>query len=245
MDRYKYLVWAGTAALLSVTLFMIISMDEKLNAVNTANTVSFAGEGKVLALPDVAVANLSILTEAVSSKTAQDENSRKSKAVTEFLKTQGIEERDIRTTGYNIYPQYKYPQNDRPEIASYQVNQMLEVRVRNLDMVSKILDGVVTAGVNQVNGLTFVIDDPEALKAQARAKAIEDAKEKASALRGQVGINLGRIVNFSENIGGVVGPYPIYARDMAAGYGGGGGGPSVPTGENEIIVNVTLTYQIR
>ena len=161
------------------------------------------------------------------------------------MKKQDIDDKDIKTTGYNIYPQYKYPQyGGQPTITGYQVNQSLEIKVRNLDSVSNILDGVVTAGANQVNGLTFEIDDPDTLKAEARAKAIADAKKKANELQSQVGISLGKIVNFSENTGGY--PIPIYYDAKLEGRGmGGGGGPTVPTGENEIVVNVSLTYQIK
>jgi uncharacterized protein YggE len=238
----KYLITAGTAALLLLCLFLIVIINDKLTSVDYSKTVMFTGEGKVMAKPDVAVANLSILTESSSSKTAQDSNSAKSKTVTDFLKAQGIEEKDIRTSSYNVYPQYWYPSDSRPQISGYQVNQTMEVKIRNLDNVSKIMDGVVSAGVNQINNLSFVIDDPEALKAEARSKAINDAKNKAKNLEDQIDLNLGRIVNFSENINGWT-PLPAYER--AVGLGGGGGGPTLPTGENEIIISVTLTYQIQ
>ena len=242
-NNYKYLIWSGTAVTVILAIFLLASTNRVLNTAATTNTVSFNGEGKVLAKPNIAVISLSIVTEAVTSKIAQDDNSKKSKAVTDFLKSQNIEEKDIKTTGYNIYPQYRYPQYYKPEIRGYQVNQTLEVKVRDLDKVSGILDGVVSAGVNQVNSLSFEIDDPESLKADARKKAIDDAKKKADELEDQLGVNLGKIVNFSESIGGI--PVLIY-YDKAIDLGGmGGGGPSVPVGENEIVINVTITYQIK
>lgn len=225
-----------------LAVFLLVGTNKVWNTAATTNTISFNGEGKVLAKPDVAVISLSIVTEATISKAAQDENSRKSKAVTDFLKNQAIEEKDIKTTGYNIYPQYRYPQYNKPEIRGYQVNQTMEVKVRDLDKVSPVLDGVVSAGVNQVNNLSFQIDNPDALKAEARAKAIEDAKMRAEELENQLDVDLGRIVNFSEG-GGITPPLIFYEK---AGIGGfGGDGPTVPTGENEIVVNVTLTYQIK
>ncbi len=246
-NNLKYLIWVGTAVLVLVGIFVMAQTNHVLNSATTSNTVSFTGEGKVTAKPDVAVVNLSIVTESVNSKTAQDDNSKKSKAVTEYLKKQGIEEKDIKTTGYNIYPQYKYaPYGGQPTITGYQVNQSLEVKIRNLENVSSILDGVVSAGANQINGLSFQIDDPDALQAEARKKAIEDAKKKADELEGQVGIKLGKIVSFSENTGGY--PIPMYYESkMVDGRGGmgGGAGPSLPAGENEIVVNVYLTYQIK
>lgn len=241
-NYYKYLTWVGIVTLAVLSLFLLARTDQVLNTAATTNTVSFSGEGKVLAKPDVAAISLSIVTEAITSKSAQDDNSNKSKAVTDFLKNQGVEEKDIKTTGYNIYPQYRYPQYDKPEIRGYQVNQTMEVKVRDLDKVSSVLDGVVSAGVNQVNSLGFEIDEPEKLKAEARQKAIKAAKAKAEELEDQLGVDLGKIVNFSESAGGF--PGPIFYEKAAVG-GFGGDGPSVPTGENEIMINVTITYQIK
>lgn len=242
--NYKYLVWSGTAVLVILAIFLLASTNKVMSTAATTNTVSFNGEGKVIAKPDIGKISLSIVTDALTSKVAQDENSKKSKALSDYLKKQNIEYKDIKTTGYNIYPQYKYPQyGGQPTITGYQVNQSMEIKVRDLDKVSNILDGVVSAGANQVNGLSFEIDNPEALKSEARAKAIADAKKKASELKSQVGISLGKIVNFSENTGGY--PMPAYFDAKVGGMGGGGSGPSVPTGENEITVSVSITYQIK
>ena len=243
MDYYKYLIWAGIATLVILSVFLIAKTNQVINTATTANTISFNGKGKILAKPDVAVVSLSIVTEAVTSKAAQDDNSAKSKAVTDFLKDQGVEDKDIKTTRYNIYPQYSYPQNGNREIRGYQVNQTLEAKVRNLDKVSGILDGAVSAGVNQVNSLSFGIDEPEKLKAEAREKAIEDAKTKAEELEKQLEIRLGKIVNFYESSGGF--PSPIFMEAKGIADGLGGSGPEITAGENEIVVNVTITYQIR
>ena len=116
MDYNKYLIWVGIATLVILSVFLIAKTNQVINTATTANTISFNGEGKVLAKPDVAVVSLSIVTEAVTSKAAQDDNSAKSKAVTDFLKVQGIENKDVKTTGYNIYPQYSYPRNGDREI---------------------------------------------------------------------------------------------------------------------------------
>lgn len=256
--HYKYLIWAGTAVLVVLTVFLIVSIDRLSNTVTNTNTVSFDGEGRVFAKPDIAAVSFSILTEATTSKTAQDDNSKKSIKVIDFLKNQGIEEKDIKTTGYNIYPQYSYQrpcplrldqsgvtypcmEDDQQKISRYQVSQSFGVKVRDLEKVSAILDGLVTAGANQVNNLGFQIDDMEKVKNQARELAIKNAKEKASTLKKQIGIRLGKIVTYSEGEGG----YPVYFRAEAMNKTGTGGGPEVPAGENEIVVNVTITYQIK
>lgn len=241
-NYYKYLIWTGTITLAILSLFLIAMTNQIVNTTKTANTMSFSGEGKVLAKPDIAVISMSIVTERVTSKDAQYDNSKKSKAATDFLKEQGIEDKDIKTTGYNIYPQYSYRQNYSPEIKGYQVNQTMEAKVRDLDKVSGILSGIVSAGINQVNDLSFQIDDPDSLKSEARAKAIENAKRKAEELEKQLGVRLGRIVNFSESIGGF--PEPIFYEKAITG-GIDGDGPILPIGGNEVVVNVTIIYQIK
>lgn len=265
-NNYKYLVWAGTSALVIFSVFLLVNIQRLADTATTANTVSFTGEGKVSAKADLAGISFSILTEAATSKAAQDDNSRKSQKVVDYLKQQGIADKDIKTSGYNVYPQYsnpqpcplqymepEYPGETRPsypcadnvqKITSYQVIQSFDLKVRDLNKVGTLLDGLVSQGANQVNNLGFQIENQEALKDQARQIAIADAKAKARNLQGQLGIRLGRIVNYYEG-----GNYPVYMMEAKGGIGMGGGGvapaPSIPSGENEIIVNVTVTYQIR
>ena len=258
MKNYKYIIWTGTAALVMLTIFLAAATKQLKETAATTNTISFNGEGKVSAKPDIAAVSFSIVTEAPTSKTAQDQNSVKSNKVTDFLKKQGIAEKDIKTSGYNIYPQYNnarpcpmmYPQSgpafpcveNEQKISGYQVTQSFEVKVRNLDSIGTVLDGLVATGANQVNNLGFQIDNPEKLKDQARVLAIADAKTKAKNLEKQLDIDLGRIVNYSEGGGG----YPIYFEAKAMSSDGSSMPPipSVPFGENEITIDVTITYQI-
>lgn len=262
---YKYLIWSGTLVLVVLAVFLIISADRLANTATNTNTVSFSGEGRIFAKPDIAVVSFSILTEAKTSKEAQDANSEKSKGVVNFLKDQRIDEKDIKTTGYNIYPKYSYPRpllrqgfegqslptesypeyyDSNPKITGYQVNQSFEAKVRDLEKVSTILDGLVTAGANQVNNLGFKVDNEEKLKDEARELAIKDAKEKANTLKKQIGIRLGKIVNYSEG-GYYPGPYFLEAKALDGRGGDISATPEIPAGENEIVVNVTITYQIK
>ena len=267
MSQHKYLIWSGTVALTVLSLFLLVAMNRISDTAVATNTISFSGEGKIVAVPDIAAVSFSIVTEAKTSKEAQDQNSEKSKKIVEFLKNQGIEDKDIKTSGYNVYPQYSYPRPllrqdsegqavplgiesitypeyypSNPKITGYQVNQSFEVKIRDLEKVSAVLDGLVTAGANQVNNLGFKVDDEEKLKEQARELAIKDAKEKADKLKKQLDIRLGKIINYNEG-----GYYPVYFKTEALDSRGGmgGGGPEEPAGENEIVINVRIIYQIR
>lgn len=217
--------------------------------------IALSGEGKVSARPDVAKISATILIENKSLKAAQDENSKKSNALTDYLKSQGIAEKDIKTSGYNIYPQYSYPrpcysgacplENQQPKIIGYQVRNSYEITIRDLSKTGEILSGVVGAGANEVGGISFTIDKPEQLKAEARKKAIEDAEAKAKILAKDLGKRVGGIVNFSE--GGYGAPPIYFSEAQALGKSGGGyaPAPSIQPGENEITVTVSITYEFK
>jgi len=236
--------WVLVAVFALSAIWLAQSIDQMRRAGNVSDTLVVSGEGKVTATPDVAVTDLTISVEAPTAAAAQTLANTKSNAVVAFLKSKGIDDKDIKTSGYNIYPQYDYV-NGRSILRSYQVTQSFTVKIRDVEHANQALDGVVDAGVNQVGGISFQIDDPERLQDQARQKAIADAKSKAKILEDQLGVDLGHIVSFSESQNGFM-PQPYYLKD-AGGIGGGGAvsAPSLPTGENEIVVDVSITYQIR
>ncbi len=202
------------------------------------NTISVKGEGKVYTKPDIALINLSVVTEDKEVKDVQEENSKKMNGVIDYLKGFDIAEKDIKTIRYQISPRYSYEQGRIPKIIGYEINQTLEVKVRQTDKIGEILEQSVDAGINQVNSLNFEVDDEEPFREEARKLAIEDAKEKAKKLASQLGVKLIKISGYDE---GNNFDYSIY-REL--GLGGGAEAPQIEVGENEIIVNVILIYEI-
>jgi uncharacterized protein YggE len=209
---------------------------------NNINQISFAGEGKVYTKPDIAFVDVSVVTQGTQIKDVQDANTKKMNKVVNFLKSSGIDEKDIKTTNYNLYPQYTYENNKIPQIIGYQINQTLSIKIRDLDKVGSILQGGVDVGLNQVNFLYFGVENDEQLKEDARKIAIDDAKEKAKTLASQLGVRLIKITGFSDNTVGY--PVPMYNAKTPQGMGGGET-PNIETGQNEITVNVTITYEIK
>lgn len=218
--------------------------------------ITVSGEGKIVARPDIAIFTASVITQAKQVKDAQSENTRRSNAVIEFLKRQGVKAKDIKTTAYNIFPQYQYertlpclnfpcPPQKPPQIASYEVRHTIQIKVRNLEKIDTLLDGVITSGANQTGSVVFDIDNKDAIVAEARKKAIDEAKEKARILAKNLGVRLGRIASFSEKSGG---PVPIFAQSLRSGEKGvleeeAAISPQVEPGEQEIKVNVSITYE--
>ena len=227
------------------------------------------GEGKVVAVPDVAQLSFGVTTEGGKNiADLQKKNSEKSNAIISFLKEQGIDEKDIKTEYYNISPRSQYyscppipilqgessvgfvesgeafPIRSCPpsEIIGYTIQQSLSVKVRDLNKVGDVLAGVVERGANNVYGPSFTVDTLDVLQNQAREKAVAQAREKAQALAKAGGFRLGKIVSIQE---GFSMPYPMpFSAQYEKGIGGGIA-PDIEPGSQEITSQVTLIYEIK
>lgn len=209
-----------------------------------AHSISITGEGKVTAIPDIANIQLGYSVEKKTVAEAQKDNTDKMNAMIEKLKKDfKIDAKDIQTASYYIYPQYDW-NNNKQTLRAYQVSQNLNLKVRDMGNVSKIIEAAGSIGLNQVGSLSFSIDDSEKLKQEARIEALAQAKEKAEALAEATGVKLGKIISFSEYSNG---DDRAAYYDQKTVYGMGGAksaAPTVEAGSNEIIVTATVQYEI-
>jgi uncharacterized protein YggE len=207
-------------------------------------TISVQGEGKVTAVPDIAELNFGVQTGR--RKTAQDAMEllgNKMNAINEAVLASGVEEKDIMTQNLWMNPSYDYFDGKRVE-SGFEASQNLRVKVRDVANLTAVLDAAVTKGANQVGGVSFTVDEPEVLRAEARAMAIQDAQEKAAILAADLGKILGKFKGYNE--GGMASPQPYARMDMmmeSVGMGGGGA-PPIPVGEQEIHANVMLMFEL-
>lgn len=209
------------------------------------NTITVTGTGEVTVIPDIATVNLGTTVERVEVADAQEENTRIMNRVYAILKAEGVAKEDVKTTSYTIYPRYNYDRKSGARtLRGYEVSQNVTVKIRDLDDIGDILGAAGRSGVNQVGGINFTIDDPEALQDEAREKAFVDAKEKAETLSRVMGVKLRRVVSFNESSGPI--PYPRYAsmetqfaigRDEAV-------VPEIAPGSTDIRIDVSVTYEI-
>jgi len=223
---------------------------------NMTGTISVSGKGEVVAVPDIATFSFSVSEEASVVADAQKRATDKINSILKFLTENGVEEKDIKTTSYNIYPRYEYAGDKygqygtgKRTLAAYVVSQSVEVKVREISEAGKLLTGVGEFGGSDVSGLSFSVDKYDELMKEAREKAIAEARENADKLADDLGVNLVRVISYYDQ-----GPaYPMYyGKDavMSAAYGMGGdmrveSAPQLPAGENKIISNVSVTYEIR
>src|ERR1051325_6165104 len=169
---------------------------------------SVMAEGKVVAKPDVAEFTFSVITEGGKNLSdLEKKNTDAANSTIDSVKSQGVDAKDIQTTGYNIQPRYQYyncgPQIYDPSsaipvkpcppstIVGYTISQTVTVKARDFSKAGDILQGVVASGANNVSQLNFQIDDPTSLQNEARMKAIEKAKTQAELVARAGGFSLG------------------------------------------------------
>lgn len=214
-----------------------------VNSVTTTKSSTFdvTGEGKATAKPDIAILNVGIQASSASVKAVQDQINTVTNKVSQALKQQGIDSKDIQTTGYNISPNIDFKEGSQ-KIKGFSASTNLSIKVRDIDKVNLVIDTATGSGANQIGGVTFDIDDKTKVENEARQKAVAEAKKKAEGASKIAGFKLGKIINYSENFG--EGPRPIPLRAASQ----GSAEAAIPTllepGSTEVTVNVTLSYEI-
>ena len=212
-------------------------------------TVSVSGEGRISAAPDVAEINLGVLTEAATASEALSSNSQAMAALTEQLKARGVAAKDIQTSNISLEPKYNQANQLQrqgqgepftPQIVGYSASNTVRITSRDLSKLGEVLDAVVGAGGNRINGISFRVDKPAPLLDEARKQAIADAKRKAEQLCGESGMVLGAPIRISESGGYSPPPQPmLMARTMSA-------SASVPVsaGEQELTIGVQVVFEM-
>jgi len=247
-EKSKYV---GILALVGLGLLAILGSacgTEKVSLAatdggSTPQGITVSGEGKVSGVPDTAVLSLGVSSVKSTVKDARDEAAGTMQNVINAIKGDGVAEKDVQTTQYDISPEYDYPQNGSPKLTGYRVTNTVTVKVRDVNNTSKVLDDVTAAGgdIVQVQGISFTIDNPETLQDQARGNAVNDAKARAQRIADTAGVKLGAPISISE--GTNVQPMPVYAgaaakSELAA--------PSTPieTGQLNIDITVQVVFAI-
>lgn len=216
-----------------------------VNSIQTSksNLFSVQGTGKATEVPDTAKISFGVTKTAPNILTAQEQANSTINKIVDDLKKLGINAKKIKTTNYNVYPDYDYI-NGRQSLRGYTVTQNIEVKVKPIDKANNAIDTITAAGANQVGGIAFILEDEaqKRLQNKAREEAIKEAKEKAESLSRLSGIKLGRIVDVQES-GGFERPMPVDMELRAPGDGAEQKSTEINPGENTIQTTVTLSYE--
>ena len=205
--------------------------------------ISVAGTGRVMVEPDVGVLNLGIEVTARTVAQARGEAAEAMQEVRDSLAANGVEDSDIQTRFFNIFPQFRFEEREAPQIIGFTVNNQVEVKVRDIDRVSEILDDAIEAGGDaiRVNGISFQVDEPEQFLEEARALAMADALGRAEQLAELADVELGDAKSISESTGGGF-PQPFRLEAVDTGFGG----PTpISPGEGEVVLTVFVVYETK
>jgi uncharacterized protein YggE len=166
-------------------------------------------------------------------------------SVTTGLVEMGVEEVDIQTTNFSVWPEDVYdPEIGRPTGERvFHVDSTVNVIVRDISTMSDVISTGLEAGANNIFGISFSIDDTAPLAERARENAIDDAQFRAQALAEGMGLTLGDVVSVREFGGGGI-VTRVDSVEAAAAEGMGGGGPPISPGQSRVSVQVEVTYSI-
>lgn len=217
--------------------------------------ISVMGEGEANAVPNVGQFSFSVMADGETATVAQEASAAKINEILAYLKEQGVEEKDVKTEGYYLNPKYTYDQRpctfnfcppSDPIADGFEVSQTVAVKVRDTGKSGGLISGVGDKGATNISGLNFIVDDTNAVKAEARTKAIADAKQKAEKLAANLGVTLVRITSYYENEG-YYPPMPYMTEKSAMAQDGIGGATNaaLPVGENTTKVQINISYEVK
>lgn len=236
-------LFAASAA--AIALLAACGQPTVLETSPEVRSISVTGEAEINAVPDVAILDFSVETRAVSSADAFSEASRAMNAVISTLKDRGIEARDLQTNQVSLSPVYSRDEDgrtDRTKIIAYRAYQSLTVRLRTIGEAGETIDAAVGAGANGLNSFRMAIDDPKALRDEARVAAVEDARAKAEAMAEAAGAKLGPVMTLSAHNNGMR-PRPMAMRTMA--MEDASSAPSIEAGEQSVSMTVSAVFAIQ
>ncbi|MBI3045947.1 MAG: SIMPL domain-containing protein [Candidatus Harrisonbacteria bacterium] len=254
----NYLGWAGLVLMSALALSVLSYVRIYSRSVEPSTFRSFTvnGEGKAVAIPDVAQFTFSVLTQGGKNLgELQKENTTKINRAIGVIKAAGVQDKDVKTESYSVEPRYQYfncgpvllesgKPCPPPEIVGYTVSQTVSVKVRDFAKIGDLLRDAVESGANTVSQLSFTVDDQTEIQNQARAEAIQKAKAKAKTIAKAGGFRLGKLLSIEE--GG--GPIPVFYKSLGAEAFSGAVpavAPSIEPGSQEVRVTITLRYEIR
>jgi uncharacterized protein YggE len=208
----------------------------------TGTRLDISATGEATRVPDVAIVNAGVQTRSASATDALAQNGARMERVRAALKRAGIADRDIQTSNISLNPEYRYQDNQPPQLTGYTASNQVNVRFRDIRNTGKILDALVAEGANQISGPNLTIDQPDAALDEARTKAVAVGRARAEQYARALGMRVVRLVAVSESGGGYAPPPPMPMAVMARGerdYS------KIDPGEQKLSVSLGMTFELQ
>ena len=229
--------------LAAITMAMPVTTLAQSDRSDMPGIIHVTASASVDVLPDTVSISAGVQSNAATAQEAMVRNSDLMRGVFATLEQNGIDRREITTSYINLNPRYDYERrtDGQPRLIGYQASNQITVKTRRLEMTGPLIDAMIQAGVNNINGVSFSVSEVEAAQASALDAAIQKAKAKAHRMAQAADVNLGRLLSLKE--GNSPGPiaYDTMVMERASAMSAA---PPVAPGEREISSTVTLSYAI-
>jgi uncharacterized protein len=199
--------------------------------------------GEVTRVPDVAIISAGVVTRSATATAAIQENATRMERVRAALRRAGIADRDIQTSNISLNPEYRYGENQPPQLVGYTAQNSVSVRFRDIRNTGRILDALVAQGANQIHGPSLTIDQPEAALDEARTRAIAVGRARADLYARALGMRVVRLLSVSEG-GGYAVPPPMPGVVMMEARGAAAD-TKIDPGEQKLEVTLSMSFELR
>ncbi len=203
--------------------------------------ITVSGEGEATVAPDLALVSFAVSGDGKDLASVRDEVNKRASAVLAKLRELGIADGDINAPDVGIHPQYDYRKGQK--LSGYRVERSMTAKVRSLDALGDVLDGLVGSGANEVHGAQMTAADPSAAEHAALTMAVDAARAKAEAIATAAGISLGSVARIEEEAGGMGGPLPKF-RAMAASAEMADASTEVAAGDLTVIRRIRAWFEL-
>jgi uncharacterized protein len=228
----------------ALALLVTLTADARAQVGSSGSNVpviQVTGTGSVQAEPNMATIRVGITTEEASPQDAVSHNISATQKVIKELEAASIEKRDLKTSNFSVYPQYRTEGDTKRQVLNYRVSNTVTVTIRDTAKVGDILTKVVAAGSNQISGPNFTISDPERYLNEARKKAVENAMAKAAAYASAAGLKLGAIVEMIEPGAQA----PVYTARGTGGVRAMAAPVPVEAGEESLQAHIVMVIELK
>src|SRR4051794_5305584 len=205
--------------------------------------LDISATGEVTRVPDIAIISAGVVSRSATATGALQDAADRMQRVLAALKRAGVADRDVQTSNISLNPEYRYVENQPPQLTGYTASNQLTIRFRDIRNSGKILDALVAEGANQINGPSLTIDKPEGALDEARAKAVAAGRARAELYARSLGLRVARVVSVSES-GGYAPPPPAPPMVMMAARGERDQ-TTINPGEQKLQVSLSMTFELQ
>jgi uncharacterized protein YggE len=210
----------------------------------TGTRVDISATGEVTRVPDLANISAGVVSRAATATAALQETADKMDRVIAALKRAGVADRDIQTSSVNLNPEYRYPENQAPQLVGYSASNQVTIRFRDIRNSGKILDALVKEGANQISGPNMTIEHPEAALDEARAQAVAAGRARAELYARALGMRVVRVVSISES-GGYYAPPPPPPPPAPMAMAAERSYTKIEPGEQKLQVTLAMVFELQ